>query len=78
MLELEDATRNNKDFEVVYKEFEVHCIYIFRLSLSIIIFFHFIATLLFFVDSKSLLSTIQCFHFEAVPENSPLQVPSRK
>ena len=25
MLELEDATRNYKEFEVAYKEFEVHC-----------------------------------------------------
>lgn len=36
MLELEDATRNCKDFEVAYKEFEVRCYileYIFVLSL---------------------------------------------
>ena len=41
--------------------------------------FYFIASLpIFFVDSKGLLSTVQCFHLEAIPENSPLQVPSRK
>ena len=44
--------------------------------------FYFIATVLnnifFFVDPKSLLSTVQCFHLEAIPESSPLQVPSRK
>lgn len=38
MLELEDATRNNKDFEIVYKEFEVHYIYIY---ISFVTFYYY-------------------------------------
>ena len=81
MLNLESATKKHKQFDNVYKEFEVRCsqlrVYVCdgRHCYKKCVLFAANLFIIISTDSKSMLPPFECFPSKTITETTTLQVP---